>query len=88
MYEQDSLMDLLKENVALAKENNKLLKAMRRDAFIGGALRIILWLLVLGGSYFLTMQYLEPILNTFSGGEAGQGMDFKALLEQYRSLGE
>ncbi len=79
---------MLKENLALAKENNKLLKAMRRDAFIGGFLRIILWLLVLGGSYFLTMQYLGPLLGTFNGAEGPQGMDFKALLEQYRSLGE
>ncbi len=88
MYEQESLMDLLKENVALAKENNKLLKAMRRDAFIGGALRIILWLAVLGSSYFLAIQYLQPLLSTYSGGEGMEGMDFKALLEQYRSLGE
>jgi len=88
MYEQESISDMLKESLALAKENNKLLKAMRRDAFIGGFLRIVLWLVVLGGSYYLAMQYLQPILSTLSGMQGGEGMDFKALLEQYRSLGE
>ncbi len=85
MYEQESISGMLKETLALAKENNKLLKAMRRDAFIGGFLRIALWLVVLGGSYYLTMQYLEPLLTTFTGGEGGAGMDFKLLLEQYKN---
>lgn len=79
---------MLKESLALAKENNKLIKDMRRDALIGGVVRIALWLLVLVGSYYLTMQYLGPMLGTFNGAEGAQGMDFKALLEQYRSLGE
>lgn len=88
MYEQESMNDMLKENLELARENNRLLKAMRRDAIVGGIIRIALWLLVIVGSYYLTMQYLEPLLGSMTGGEAGQGMDFNALLEQYRSLGE
>ena len=51
----------LNEVYKLAKENNKMLRAMRRDAFIGGIIKFIFWIAVVFViPYFLYITYLQP----------------------------
>ena len=86
MYEEnESIGDMTKEILHLTQENNRMIKGMRRDAVIGGVLRIVLWLAVIVGSYYLTMQYLEPILSGMNAGDEG-GINFQDLIKQYQSL--
>lgn len=53
----------------LTKENNKILKAMRRDAFIGGILKAIMWFIFLVVIPYLTWLYIQPyvqgVLDTY-----------------------
>lgn len=77
--------EVAQETLRLTKENNHMLKAMRRDAMVGGLVRIVLWLVVLGGSYYLTMVYLEPLLNMFTGAAEMRPEDFQRLFEEYHS---
>ncbi len=82
----DDLRDLLEENLELTKENNKMLKAMRRDAIISGVLKTLVWAVVIVSSFYFTAKYLEPLLGTFT--QAATGMDeakFNELIELYRS---
>lgn len=64
------LEELLKENLALAKENNRLLKRLHRNALIGLIVRVVLWLLVLGVPLYFLSSYLSPIVATLEGHEA------------------
>lgn len=81
----EDLKELLEDNLEATEENNRLLRAMRRDAFIGMVLKVLIWVLLIGGSFFFVAQFLAPYLAVLEGLQsAGQGMDFGALFERYR----
>ncbi len=56
----------LDEIHALAKDNHRMLRAIRRDQWFGFAGRIIIWIIVLALPLYLYQQYLEPIVSKFS----------------------
>lgn len=61
----DELLTAIKEVKALAEENNKILRGMRRNALISRLWHIFYWLLILGtgvASYY----YLQPYINTLT----------------------
>lgn len=64
--EQADLKKLLEENLEVAKDNNRLLKLIRRDAMIGLGVKIVLYLVLLGVPLYFLSQYLGPMLETFS----------------------
>lgn len=72
-----SIEELLKENIELTKQNNHLLKAMRRDALIGGIVKTLIWVVLIVGSFYFSLKFLEPMMKPFTGGE--KGADTKTL---------
>lgn len=59
----DSDQQVLQETYRLAKENNKMLHAMRRSAFWGGVLKLIIYAVLLLAPLWFYMQYLSPIVS-------------------------
>jgi len=59
--ENDS--ELLRQTYQLAKENNRMLHAMRRSAFFGGIFKLIIYAALLFIPLWLYMQYLGPQIN-------------------------
>ncbi|MEK7613712.1 MAG: hypothetical protein AAB439_02450 [Patescibacteria group bacterium] len=58
----------LEEVYKLAKENNKILHAMRRDAFVGGVLKFVFWIvLFVLLPYIAYVVYLQPYITTLQG---------------------
>ena len=55
---------MLRETHQLAKENNKMLHAMRRNAFIGGLVRLIVWAVLIIAPIWFYMQYLAPVVDS------------------------
>lgn len=53
----------LDEIYRLAKENNRMLKAMRRDAFVKSILGFVWWILLLVVVPYITWLYLQPYLD-------------------------
>ncbi len=88
--ESQSIEKQLEELRSLVNENNRLLKAMRRDALIGGIVKFVVWAGLLAVSYYFTIQFIGPYLSALQGMQgSGQGQDLNALFEQYRGfLGE
>lgn len=80
----EELKDLLEENIEIGKETNKLIKAMRRDALVGGIVKFAIWLVLIVASFYLSAKFLEPYLGTLTN-ENGAG-DYKALFDQYRVM--
>ncbi|HEX5774491.1 MAG TPA: hypothetical protein VFY28_00825 [Candidatus Paceibacterota bacterium] len=64
--EQPDLKNLLEENLEVAKDNNRLLKLIRRDAMIGLGVKVVLYLILLGVPLFFLSQYLGPLLEGFT----------------------
>ena len=63
--EDDDAKTLLKKTFALAKENNRMLRKMRRAALIGNILRIIWWAVILGLPIVLYYYFLQPFVDQF-----------------------
>ena len=59
----DSDQHTLEETYRLAKENNAMLHAMRRNAFWGGILKIIIYAAFILVPLWFYMQYLAPVMN-------------------------
>lgn len=55
--------ELLRVNIRLTQENNKLLKKMRRDARFSFWMRILFFLVISGSAYYAYHFYLEDYLN-------------------------
>ena len=56
----------LEEIHRLTKDNHDMLRAIRRDQWLGFFGRIIVWLIVLALPLFLYQQYVQPIVDKFS----------------------
>lgn len=59
-YENDKLDELLR----LTKENNKMLHAMRRSAWLGGIFRLISWIALVIIPLWLYMQFIAPVMQS------------------------
>ncbi len=58
-YDKD---ELLEETYKLARANNKILRSMRRRAWIGGVAKIIFWAAMIGIPAWLYYQYAQPLV--------------------------
>lgn len=65
------LEGLLKENLELAKANNRILRRMERNALIGFVVKAIVWLIVLGVPIFFLSSYLTPLMAAFQAQNTG-----------------
>ena len=57
-YENDKIDELMR----LTKENNKMLHAMRRSAWLGGIFKLLMWAAFIILPFWLYMQYLAPVM--------------------------
>ncbi len=55
---------LLEQNLQIAKNNNRMLRMMRRNAFYGTVIRILFFIIILGIPTYVYFMYLTPL---FSG---------------------
>jgi hypothetical protein len=81
--EDTSIQGQLTELKKLTEDNNRILKAMRRDALIGSIVKTLIWVALIGASYYFSMKLLTPYLGMLQG---AQGQDMNALFEQYKEL--
>ncbi|MDP2655921.1 MAG: hypothetical protein Q8P17_05490 [bacterium] len=55
----------LEEIHALAKDNHRLLRAVRRHQLFGIVMTVIVWLVVLIAPFYLYQQYIQPFVAKF-----------------------
>lgn len=55
---------MLREMYRLTQDNNRMLHSMRRTAFFGGLLKVIVWIVVLVTPIWFYMTYLAPIADS------------------------
>lgn len=66
--------ELIEETLAISRENNKILKSIRRSARIGHIMQILYWLIIIGvsvGAYYFIQPYLEQLLSIYGGVQNG-----------------
>jgi len=57
-YEHDKLDEILR----LTRENNRMLRAQRRSAWLGGIFRFVMWAAFIILPLWLYLQYLAPMM--------------------------
>ena len=80
------LKRLLDENLALAKENNEILVAMKRRAQWSLLGQVVFWGLFVVAPLIFAWGYLGPLLSAVNGGDGTSGFtsqDFQNILQQY-----
>ncbi len=84
------LEDLLKQNLEVATETNKILKRMERNALIAFIAKIIIWLILLGLPLIFLSAYIGPVIEALTGGAeaAPTGIFGLPSAEQLRELKE
>ena len=83
------------EILRLEKDNNRMLHSMRRTAFWGGLLKLLMWAGLIAAPIWLYSAYLAPIVQSFqqtmnqvqgTGAKAqGQLDGFQEMLKQFQS---
>jgi hypothetical protein len=63
---EPELKRTLDEIHALAKDNHRMLRAIRRDQWIGLVTKIIFWFIVVVAPLYLYQQYLQPFVTKFT----------------------
>ena len=86
---------MVQDTYRLARENNKMLRAMRRNAFIGGLFKLLFYAALIIAPLWLYRYYLMPIIARLqsevsymqnSGGAAqAQLRDLQNLLKAFQS---
>ncbi|MBI2617968.1 hypothetical protein HYW58_00745 [Candidatus Kaiserbacteria bacterium] len=64
--EQDT-EKLLRKNLELTEENNRLLRKMRRGAILGGIMKLVWLAVIIGVPVYLYIHFLAPILDQVVG---------------------
>lgn len=64
MEGDEKLERLLRENLKVAKENNRRLRDIQRSMFLGGVVRLIVWALVLGLPFIIYFTVLKPYVDS------------------------
>ena len=78
----------LEQVLKLTKENNRMLRSMRRNAFLGGLFKLIFWAALIILPFWLYQQYLAPVVNsTLETMQQVQGTSAQAQA-QFNSLSE
>ena len=65
------LHEKLDELLKVSKKNNRMLHAMRRDAWIGFFLKLLFWVIIIGGPIVLYYYYLAPYVDQFREAYSG-----------------
>lgn len=83
----------LEDTYRLVRENNKMLRGMRRMSFLSGLFRIALWVGLLIVSWWVYQEYLAPIVDSMlatmeqlQGTSAQAQAQFGALQEAMNKL--
>ncbi|QQG38353.1 MAG: hypothetical protein HYS26_02280 [Candidatus Kaiserbacteria bacterium] len=90
----DPSQETLREILRLTQENNRMLHKMRRSAFWGGILKLLLYAALLGIPLWLYITYLGPmmqeVIQTYrdiqgtGANVSAQFTDFQGMLQQFK----
>ena len=84
--ERDStLEDKIDDLIEKTEETNKLIKAMRRDALIGGVLKVIIWIVISIVAYVTVVNYLTPLLQSITNTGTIDPTDINNLIDFYKA---
>ena len=83
-HDEEEITRLLKENTELVRENNRILKKMRRNAVIELWVRVVWYAFLIGVPFLLYFYLLGPYLAAFGIHQFPGLKTFQSLFEAYQ----
>lgn len=83
--------NLLRENLKLNRENNRLLKKMRRGMLFSSFFRLLYWLIIIGaslGTYYYLQPYIDEAKNTYNQIKGGVDTVSEGVTNTTKNTGE
>ena len=90
MHDEESKR-MLRQTLEISRENNKLLKKMRRTAIWGNVFRLIWWAILIGVPIYLYFTFLQPVfegLNSQLEGVQGGVEGVKGFIDRILNFGD
>ncbi|HWO07433.1 MAG TPA: hypothetical protein VNM40_02520 [Candidatus Paceibacterota bacterium] len=91
-YDQDKLDEVLR----IARENNRMLRSMRRSSFFGAIVKTVLWVALIIVPLWFYLQYIAPVMESMlqtyqqlqgtSAQAQAQFGELNRYLQQFQSL--
>lgn len=66
--------DLLKRSLALAEENNVVLRSIQRSMRLARLMTLVYWIFIIGtaiGAFYLAQPYIEQVMGIYGGAKSG-----------------
>ncbi len=80
---------LLEKSLELEKENNTLLRSIKRSLQISSIMSIVYWVFIVGsavGAYYLIQPYVESVSGLYGGATSGINGNLSDIMDTLKSL--
>ncbi len=71
--------EMIQQTFEMTRDNNRMLHAMRRNAFFGGLMRLAFWVIIIGGPIVFYYAYAAPYVDQMLAAYAGIKGDVQSI---------
>ena len=82
--------ELFKKSIALAEENNDILRSMQRSMRLARLMTILYWLFIIGsavGAYYLIQPYIQAISGAANGAKSSFS-DLSSMIDNFKQVNQ
>ena len=79
--------ELFKRSIALAEENNQILRGIQRSMRLARFMSILYWLFIIGsavGAYYLIQPYIQAMTGAFGGAKSSFSDNINNALDSFK----
>ena len=83
--------ELLNKSVALAEENNDMLRRMQRSMRLARVMSILYWVFIIGsavGAYYLIQPYIQAVSGAYGGAKSSFSESMKNALDNFKQISQ
>ena len=83
--------ELFKRSIALAEENNDILRSMQRSMRMARFMTILYWLFIIGsavGAYYLIQPYIQAVTGAYGGVKSSFSNNVSGIIDNFKSLSQ
>ena len=83
--------ELFKRSIALAEENNDILRSMQRSMRLARLMSILYWLFIIGsaiGAYYLIQPYIQAVSGVVGGAKSSFSGNVGSLLDSLKQVSQ
>ena len=83
--------ELFKRSIALAEENNDILRSLQRSMRLQRLITILYWLFIVGasvGAYYLIQPYIEAVTGAVGGAKSSFSDNVSSMLDNFKQASQ